>query len=241
MVMYNFSMKSAKRDLSELVKFDAAYRAAHRVIAGVDEAGRGPLAGPVVAAAVIVLNPVDGVYDSKALCRKTRELLFGQILENSIVGIGLCSPEEVDILNVFAATRLAMNRALRILSRKPDYVIVDGKSLKLDIKGECIVGGDRRSAAIASASIVAKVFRDRIMDSLDILYPEYGYRNHKGYCTDMHLRALRKHGPTTWHRLTFRPVRELITKERASRWSNESEVSLIRLFRAGLATMEADK
>jgi ribonuclease HII len=79
------------------------------------------------------------------------------------------------------------------------------------------------------------------MDSLDILYPEYGYRNHKGYCTDMHLRALRKYGPTTWHRLTFRPVRELITKERASRWSNESEVSLIRLFRAGLATMEADK
>jgi len=238
MVMYNFSMKLSEEEFSNLVRFDDAYRVDHNIVAGVDEAGRGPLAGPVVAAAVIVLNPVEGVYDSKALGRKIRESLFERIIENSIVGIGLSSPEEIDLFNILAATRLAMNRALSVLSEKPDYVIVDGKWLRLDVKGECIVGGDRKSVSIASASIIAKVFRDRIMDSLDSLYPEYGYRRHKGYCTEMHLNALREFGPTTWHRLTYRPIREVIPKELVSRWSEENEVSNARLFRAGLATME---
>ncbi|PNS39284.1 ribonuclease HII [Mesotoga sp. B105.6.4] len=239
MVMYNLSMKSAERKLTDLTRFDVSYREDYITVAGVDEAGRGPLSGPVVAAAVITLEPVDGVYDSKSLCRKEREYLYDRVMEASIVGIGVSSPEEIDLLNILAATRLAMNRALNNLSERPNYVLVDGKSLNLDVKGECIVGGDRRSASIASASIVAKVFRDRIMDSLDILYPEYGYRSHKGYGTEKHLQALRKYGPTTWHRLTFRPIRELITKELATHWSNEERVGRARLFRAGMVEMEA--
>jgi len=143
-----------------------------KAVAGLDEAGRGPLAGPVVAAAVILRGPVRGVNDSKLLSAKDRESLYGEIADRAYVGIGLSTPEEIDLLNILNATKLAMNRALDGLSVRPSYVIIDGKYLNLKIRGRCIVGGDRLSASIASASVMAKVFRDRLMNDLGNLFPE---------------------------------------------------------------------
>ncbi|MGE0033728.1 MAG: ribonuclease HII [Pseudothermotoga sp.] len=196
----------------ELFLFDDFYRSSFGTIIGVDEAGRGCIAGPVVAAAVVLLEPLD-VYDSKQLSPGQREYLFDVIQKRAEVGVGIASEEVIDTYNILNATRIAMNRALENLHRPGAFILVDGRSLKLSQQGTCIVKGDRKSASIAAASIVAKVTRDRLMEKFHERYPDYGFHKNKGYPTKEHLQNLRRYGPTAFHRLTFKPVLEMLTEE----------------------------
>jgi ribonuclease HII len=181
-------------------------------IAGVDEAGVGPMAGPVVAAAVIFAPEqyVPGVNDSKQLAAEQRERLFDKIHRRAVaIGVGMATPAEVDELNIYWATALAHERALLALNRTPDHVLVDGRTIpELKVPQTRIVGGDRKSFSIAAASIIAKVTRDRAMIEYDALYPEFGFARHKGYCTADHFAALARLGPTPIHRRSFAPVWE---------------------------------
>ena len=180
------------------------------VIAGVDEAGRGPLAGPVVAAAVILPHSLDliGLADSKALTQRRREAIEPKIRELSWDwSIGASSPGEIDRLNIHQATLLAMRRAILGLKRVPDYVLVDGCFYpRVPYPGEAIVRGDQSQPAISAASILAKVFRDRYMRALDTRFTGYGFSRHKGYPTKAHLEALQVLGPCREHRQSFKPV-----------------------------------
>ena len=180
------------------------------LLAGVDEAGRGPLAGPVVAAAVILddLQPIAGLNDSKKLSAKRREQLYEVILARALCcSIAEASVHEIDTLNILQATLLAMRRAVDGLRLKPAKVWVDGNRLPvLDVRAEAIVQGDTRVPAISAASILAKVHRDRLCADLHLAYPQYGFDRHKGYGTAEHLQALAIHGPSPCHRLSFAPV-----------------------------------
>lgn len=180
------------------------------LVAGVDEAGRGPLAGPVVAAAVILddLKPIKGLNDSKKLSEKRREKLYDEILANALCcSIAEASVEEIDQFNILQATLLAMRRAVDGLRLKPVKVLVDGNRLPvLDVRAEAIVQGDALVPAISAASILAKVHRDRMCAQLHAQYPQYGFDRHKGYGTAEHLKALAEHGPSPWHRSSFAPV-----------------------------------
>ena len=180
------------------------------LIAGVDEAGRGPLAGPVVAAAVILddLNPIAGLADSKKLTALKRERLFDEIRAKALCcSIAEATVEEIDDLNILQATLLAMRRAVEGLRLKPTKVLVDGNRLPvLDVLAEAIVKGDSKVQAISAASILAKVHRDRWCQELHAQYPQYGFDGHKGYGTAAHLQALNEHGATPWHRKSFAPV-----------------------------------
>ena len=182
-------------------------------IAGVDEAGRGPLAGPVVAAAVILPAEVelDGLRDSKCLTAEVREVLYEQVVQAAICwSVALVEPEEIDRINILKATHLAMARALSGLSPAADGALVDGLPVKgLPCPHQAIVGGDGSCVSIAAASILAKVTRDRLMHELDQVYPGYGLARHKGYGTPEHLDALRNLGPSPCHRRSFRPVTEV--------------------------------
>ena len=184
------------------------------LVAGVDEAGRGPLAGPVVAAAVILddLNPIEGLADSKKLSEKRREALFDEIRAKALCcSIAEASVEEIDRLNILHATMLAMKRAVEGLRLVPSKVQVDGNRLPvLKMPGEAIVKGDAKVPAISAASILAKVHRDRLCTELHRQYPAYGFLAHKGYPTPEHLAALRAHGATALHRRSFGPVREAL-------------------------------
>ena len=191
-------------------------------IAGVDEAGRGPWAGPVVAAAVILppheenlLELLAGVTDSKQLTPLRRDALYERIFDVAIgVGVGQASAREIDALGIVPATQLAMHRALVALPVPPDYLLVDYVNLPdVDLPQEAIVKGDARVLSIAAASIVAKVERDRIMVELEARYPGYGFAQHKGYGTRAHQEALRRLGPSPVHRKTWKPVRELLRKK----------------------------
>ena len=179
-------------------------------VCGIDEAGRGPLAGPVVAAAVI-LTPAripEGLNDSKALSTKQRELLLNAIEKNAIIGIGIAEPEEIDRLNILQASLIAMRRAVLALSQLPDMALIDGNKLpELPCKAQAIVKGDSRCLSIAAASIVAKVTRDRLMVDADARYPGYGLAGHKGYPTKAHIEAVQTLGPSPIHRFSFKPVR----------------------------------
>jgi ribonuclease HII len=180
------------------------------LVAGVDEAGRGPLAGPVVAAAVILddLRPIKGLADSKKLTARQRDRLYDEIRAHALCcSIGEASVEEIDRLNILQATLLAMQRAVAGLRLKPVKVLVDGNRLPvLDVMAEAIVQGDATVPAISAASILAKVHRDRWCEDIDAQYPLYGFASHKGYGTAVHMQALREHGPTPWHRRSFSPV-----------------------------------
>jgi ribonuclease HII len=184
------------------------------LIAGVDEAGRGPLAGPVVAAAVILddLNPIAGLADSKKLTPLKRERLYDEIRAKALCcSIAEATVEEIDALNILQATMLAMRRAVEGLRLKPTKVLVDGNRLPvLDVLAEAIVKGDSKVQAISAASILAKVHRDRWCQELHAQYPQYGFDGHKGYGTVAHLQALKEHGATPWHRKSFSPVAEVL-------------------------------
>ena len=184
------------------------------LIAGVDEAGRGPLAGPVVAAAVILdeLKPIRGLNDSKKLSPATRERLFDEIRAKALCcAIAEASVEEIDALNILQASMLAMRRAVEGLRLKPGKVLVDGNRLPvLKVAAEAIVQGDAKVKAISAASILAKVYRDRLCLTLHEQHPQYGFDGHKGYSTPEHLAALRAHGACAHHRRSFAPVREVL-------------------------------
>ncbi len=184
------------------------------LMAGVDEAGRGPLAGPVVAAAVILddEHPIAGLADSKVLSEKRREQLFDEIRAKALCCcIAEASVEEIDEHNILQATMLAMRRAVEGLRLKPAKVLVDGNRLPtLKIPAEAIVKGDAKVQAISAASILAKVHRDRLCLQWHASHPEYGFAAHKGYPTAEHLQALREHGLTPWHRRSFGPVKALL-------------------------------
>ncbi len=181
------------------------------LVAGVDEVGRGPLAGPVVAAAVILddLKPVKGLRDSKALTALRRERLYDEIMARALcVSIAEASAQEIDRLNILQATLLAMQRAVDRLRLPPRLVLVDGNRLPvLKTPAHAIVKGDTKVAAISAASIVAKVYRDRLCLDLHDRFPAYGFDGHKGYPTAVHLQALHEHGPCPEHRHSFAPVR----------------------------------
>lgn len=183
-----------------------------KLIAGVDEAGRGPLAGPVVAAAVILNpdRPIQGLMDSKQLTEKKREALFPLIQEHALAwAIGRAEVNEIDDINIFQATMLAMSRAIQALSVVPDHIQIDGNQVpKLSYSMEAIVKGDETVAAISAASILAKVSRDREMQLLDKHYPQYGFAGHKGYPTATHVAALMQHGPCIIHRRSYAPVKQ---------------------------------
>jgi ribonuclease HII len=184
------------------------------LMAGVDEAGRGPLAGPVVAAAVILdeLQPIAGLGDSKTIAPRRRERLFDEIRAKALcVSIAEASVEEIDALNILQATLLAMRRAVEGLRLAPRYVLVDGNRLPaLKMPAAAIVKGDAKVAAISAASILAKVQRDRLCQALHERWPEYGFDGHKGYPTAAHLDALRRHGVCPAHRRSYAPVRAVL-------------------------------
>ena len=185
-------------DMTEIE--NGLYSKGFKLIAGVDEAGRGPLAGPVCAAAVI-----EGVNDSKKLTEKKREALFDIICNTAVAyAIEFVSPTVIDEINIRQATSLAMHNAVQNLDRKADYIIIDGNDgIPFDTPYEYIIKGDARSQTIAAASILAKVSRDRLMRELDREYPEYGFAKHKGYGTKAHMEAIQKYGVSEVHRKTF--------------------------------------
>ena len=192
------------------------YKEGYKLICGCDEAGRGPLVGPVVAGAVIL--PVDyeleGLTDSKQLSEKKREYYFAKIKEDAIsYGIGIVSAKKIDEVNIYEASRLAMKEAISKLSVKPDYVLTDAMPMPgYDIPVKSIIHGDALSLSIAAASVLAKVTRDDIMKKMALEHPEYEFECHKGYPTKRHLELLELYGPTKDYRFTYKPVRDLIIK-----------------------------
>lgn len=190
----------------------AALDAGARLVAGVDEAGRGPLAGPVVAAAII-LDPAripDGIADSKALRPESRSLLFNALIATARVSIAMASAREIDRINIRQATLAAMRRAVAGLAATPCQALVDGNDCpELPCPARAIVAGDATCLSIAAASIVAKVARDRLMERLAVSHPGYGFESHKGYSTRQHLAALARLGPCPAHRRSFAPVAQL--------------------------------
>jgi len=204
------------RKMPDLKYEKSAWKDGHQIVAGVDEAGRGPLAGPVTAAAVILPRNFKHALldDSKKLTERRREALYEEITSGSIEGLiwasGKASPREIEKINILKATHLAMKRAVKKLGITPDHVLIDGLPVpKFPWPHEGIVKGDGKSLSIAAASVIAKVERDREMLAYAKKYPEYGFEAHKGYGTKRHLEALKKHGICKIHRKTFAPVAEL--------------------------------
>ena len=186
---------------------DEIYNSGVSLLCGVDEAGRGPLAGPVCAAAVILPRNIDipGLNDSKKLSEKQRESLYDIIVRESLsYGIAFSTVEEIEQLNILQATFLAMNRAISQLSLKPELALIDGnRNTGIDMPSQCVVKGDSKCVDIAAASILAKVTRDRYMYELAQEYPQYHFEKHKGYGTKLHYEAIREYGPSPVHRMSF--------------------------------------
>ncbi|MGE4378934.1 MAG: ribonuclease HII [Candidatus Izemoplasmatales bacterium] len=190
----------------------------YRLIAGTDEVGRGPLAGGVLAAAVILdpNNPIEGLNDSKKLSEKKRIELDKEIKEKALTyAYAYVNERIIDEINIYQASKLAMIRAISYLKVKPEYILSDAMPLKeTNIPYQAIIKGDSLSATIAAASIIAKVKRDEIMDSFALIYPNYGFEKHKGYPTKQHLETLRKYGPVKIHRKTYKPVKDLLITQK---------------------------
>lgn len=207
-------MPDARPDL----KYEqAAHGAGHKRICGVDEAGRGPLAGPVVAAAVVLDPDVLGqpvwqlLDDSKRMRATSRDTLFDVIMQTAAVGVGICDVDEIDHLNILGATMKAMAGAISAIDPAPDHALIDGNRLPvLTCAATCIVKGDQKSMSIAAASVIAKVTRDRIMRDLAARHPGYGWERNAGYGTAEHLAAIASLGVTSHHRRSFAPVREAL-------------------------------
>ena len=194
---------------------DSLHKEGYKYIGGTDEAGRGPLFGPVVAACCILPNDfkLEGLTDSKQLTEKKREKYFDYIKENALAyGIGIVDHKEIDRINIYAASKKAMMIAIEEASKKIklDYVLTDAMPLELDIPVLPIIKGDAKSIYIAAASVLAKVTRDRMMYEIDKKYPEYGFANHKGYPTKKHIEAIHKYGLIDGYRLTYGPVKEIV-------------------------------
>jgi ribonuclease HII len=190
-----------------------ARKAGYGSISGVDEAGRGPLAGPVVAAAVILPEAValDGVDDSKRMTEKARDEVFPVICQCALaLGVGVVSRAYIDRFNILRASLEAMKRAVLCMERRPDFLLIDGvHEVPIGIPQWCLKKGDQISLSISAASVVAKVYRDRIMQAYHEMYPEYGFHQHKGYGTKAHVEAIRRYGPSPCHRLTFKGVLDI--------------------------------
>ncbi|MBL7158073.1 MAG: ribonuclease HII [Candidatus Omnitrophica bacterium] len=201
------------RKKSKLLHERRANRLGHSAIAGVDEAGRGPLAGPVVAAALLLrdTNFKARIDDSKKLTPRARLAAYREIIKKSCFGIGIASEKVIDRINIYNATRRVMEEAIEKLPVKPDYLLIDGRiRLNTPHKKCCIVGGDSKSLTVACASIVAKVTRDRIMEKYHRKYPKYNFARHKGYGTKEHFARIKAHGPCPIHRRSFSPVKNLV-------------------------------
>jgi len=197
---------------------DALYKKGVTYIAGTDEAGRGPLAGPVVAAAVILKKgaKIEGVDDSKKLTDKKRRALIEIIKKEALaIGIAIVSPQEIDRINIYRASKEAMISAIQSLKIKPEYILADAMMLEeeLGIPTESIIKGDQKSASIAAASIVAKVTRDEYMIEMDKLFPMYGFKKHMGYPTKAHIEAIEIYGVSPIHRRTFEPIKSIIREK----------------------------
>ncbi|HET6515823.1 MAG TPA: ribonuclease HII [Thermodesulfovibrionales bacterium] len=198
----------------DLYRYDETLRdGGFQRIAGIDEAGRGPLAGPVVAAAVVIdpSERIDGLRDSKKVPERERESLFWEVFCSCLdIGVGVVEADVIDRMNILKATQLAMKQAVKDLSVEPDLLLIDAVQLKtLDIRQMSLIKGESRSASIAAASIIAKVVRDRIMEHYDVLYPEYGFSRHKGYPTKDHRKRIVNRGPCPIHRKSFEHVMSL--------------------------------
>ncbi len=211
--------------MSSLFLFDLLYRKKYGTLAGLDEAGRGPLAGPVVAAAVIIEKDIEGVNDSKQLSSDERERLFTEISNSAKYGVGIATPEEIDILNILQATKLAMKRALKALGIAPDFLLIDGRKLEIGENSTCIIKGDSKSLSIAAASIIAKVIRDRLMKAYSKVYPQYGFHHNFGYPTPEHKQAIKKFGLTPFHRLTYMGVIENAPESLLYEWRKRGLIS----------------
>lgn len=221
--LYNQLRRKKEKQLADMCRLrnlfkpeEYVWRQGYSHVAGVDEAGRGPLAGPVVAAAVILPGFVDlpGLKDSKKLTPEARKKMALKIKEVAVDwSVSLSTVSEILCYNIYWASLLAMKRAVRGLKFTPDYILVDGFAIKdIDIPQQPLVGGDECSASIAAASIIAKVTRDELMKVLHNLYPQYGFKNHKGYATREHLQALELYGPCPVHRTGFGPVKKVLSK-----------------------------
>lgn len=208
--------------------FDFVYASKYGSVVGIDEVGRGALAGPVVAAAIVLNEWIDGINDSKKLSRKRREAVFEKLLLKSQISFGMATPTEVDLYNVIGATKLAMERAYSGL-RINAFALVDGLEIGLSFFHECIVKGDAKSPSIAAASIAAKVFRDKIMREVSKHLNAYGFEHNVGYATAEHLQAIKKSGPTLFHRLTYAPVRKSLSDELLEEWITRGKLSPQRL------------
>lgn len=189
------------------------YKNGIELIAGVDEVGRGPLIGPVVAAAVILPKnyKLEGLTDSKKLSEKKRNMFYDIIKRDAIaIGIGIKDENVIDEVNIYEATKLAMKEAIDNLDIKPEHILIDAMPLELDIPTTSIIKGDLKSESIAAASVIAKVFRDSLMYELDEKYPEYGFGSHKGYPTKKHIEAIEKYGLIEGYRKTYTPIKNII-------------------------------
>jgi Ribonuclease HII len=197
----------------DLYKYEKElYKKGIKYIGGVDEVGRGPLIGPVVTACVVLPKDfvLEGLDDSKKLSEKKRDIYYSYIIENALAyAVGECSPEEIDKHNIYQATKIAMKRAIDKVNEKIilEHILIDAMPLELDIPTTSIIKGDSKSISIAAASVIAKVVRDKMMYELDEKYPEYGFKNHKGYPTKKHIEAINKYGLIEGYRKSYGPVK----------------------------------
>ena len=203
------------------------YKEGVTLVAGVDEVGRGPLIGPVVACACIL--PVNfyhkDIKDSKKLSEKKREEMYKIIKENALaIGIGIVSEKVIDEINIYEATKIAMKEAIKNLNITPEHVLIDAMKLELNISSTSIIKGDAKSESIAAASIIAKVTRDHMLDEMDKEYPMYDLKNNKGYGTKKHLEALQTYGPCKYHRVSYSPVRNALNEKNTKTIENKVNV-----------------